>query len=48
MNDCGSCACYHERKKICAVDGKYRMKSNGCFNKFIPKNKANYGIHNNS
>ena len=39
MNNCGDCACYSERKKICAMDGRYRMKSNGCFQNFISKGK---------
>lgn len=41
MNSCGECACYHERKEICAVDGKRRTRANGCFQKFIPKGDCN-------
>ena len=28
---CGTCFLYHEKKKICTIDGKHRMKINGCF-----------------
>ena len=34
---CGNCFLYHDRKKVCAIDGKYRMKVNGCEKDWQPK-----------
>ena len=34
---CGNCFLYHEKKKTCPIDGRRRMKVNGCYMHFVPK-----------
>lgn len=36
---CGSCFLYHEKKKICPIDGRHRLKVNGCYMNYQPKDK---------
>lgn len=41
LNDepsCGNCFLY-TKKKTCPIDGRYRMKTNGCYMNFVPKDK---------
>lgn len=36
---CGNCFLYSEKKKSCPIDGKTRLKSNGCYINYIPKDE---------
>lgn len=36
---CGTCFLYSEKKKTCPIDGRHRMKTNGCYINYRPKDE---------